>query len=129
MKKKIIGMFICLLLIATAIPLTIEASGGPEVVADISGGFGLTVVIKNIGDITFTNCTVDVSIDGGIFVLDRQLSSEIIPILHPGEEATVKLFLFGLGRVTISINMWMIWTVDCLLVGPFVFLLDGNMVI
>ena len=94
---------------------------------EIKGGFGLKIIIKNVGDAVFTNLTVQISIDGSI-ILGGQSSGEIMFLepFNPGVEATLRLFIFGFGRVTITVSIVeQKWKVEGFLLGPFIFILDN----
>jgi len=98
-----------------------------QIEVEIKGGFGLKIIIKNVGDAIFTNLTVQISIDGPI-ILGGQSSGEIMFLepFNPGVEATLRLFIFGFGRVTITVSIdEQKWKVEGLLLGPFVFILDN----
>ena len=98
-----------------------------QIEVEIKGGFGLKIIIKNVGDAVFTNLTVQISIDGPI-ILGRQSSGEIMFLepFNPGVEATLRLFIFGFGRVTITVSIGeQKWKAEGLLLGPFVFILDN----
>jgi len=94
---------------------------------EIKGGFGLKIIIKNVGDAVFTNLTIQISVDGPM-ILGGQSSGEIMFLepFNPGVEATVRLFIFGFGRVTINVLIeGQKWKVEGLLLGPFVFIQDN----
>jgi len=98
-----------------------------QIEVEIKGGFGLKIIIKNVGDTVFTNLTVQISIDGPI-ILGGESSGEIrfLEPFNPGVEATLRVFIFGFGRVTITVSIEeQKWKVEGLLLGPFGFILDN----
>jgi len=73
-----------------------------ELTIEISGGFGITLSIKNIGNVEAEDVTWNCSIVGGIFnMIDIQLQGTI-DILQPGEEDLISQSVFGLGNINIT---------------------------
>ncbi len=71
--------------------------GGPVLVIEsISGGLGLTAVIKNIGNADAAGINWSVTIEGGLFIFPREFSGTL-ESLDPGESAEIKIKIFGIG--------------------------------
>ena len=47
---KIKGILVCMLMIIPVLAMTVTADPGPEFEIEIKGGYGVTAIIKNIGD-------------------------------------------------------------------------------
>ena len=75
MKKKIVGIFVCTLLIATTMPMTATANEEPMLKVDIQQClpyFQLLFFVRNIGDATAHNVTfTDVNISGDVVYNNR----------------------------------------------------------
>ena len=112
MKKKIVGMFVCMLLIIPVLSTTISA--GPELeIVDVKGGWGIRTYIKNIGNETPNKVYFTLEHGGGIFVRLRKHGTAIDPIA-PGE---TDVFWIGPGRYGISFGIltepsWFKITID-----------------
>lgn len=65
-------------------------------IEDISGGFGLTVLIKNNGGIDLTDITLNVNVTGGYLVKLSKTYYEI-PFLSVGESTEIHIDVFGIG--------------------------------
>lgn len=74
----------------------------PQLAMTITGGFGVNVKIKNIGDTDITNLPWNIKLDGG-FILIGQETSESID-LAIGEEKTAHAFVLGFGQPTITVT-------------------------
>ena len=77
---------------------------GPEIeIGEISGGFGVSSVIKNVGNGEATDVNWSITLDGGLIILGKETTGTIASI--PAEdEATVKSSLIlGIGSVTITV--------------------------
>jgi len=69
----------------------------PELIIDsVTGGFGLIITVKNIGEAVATNCTLDVTIDGGLFFVNREFNYAIGDI-SPGNSTDVPVAIVGIG--------------------------------
>jgi len=77
---------------------TISDSGGDPAleIGSITGGIGFKITVKNTGDAEATDCTVDVDIQGGLFILQRTYSLAIGNI-GTGNSTTVSASVFGIG--------------------------------
>ena len=69
----------------------------------ISGGFGITITVTNIGSASVENIEWSVSISGLVFI--GKESSGSIDVLAPGESITVKLLPIGIGSIDISVSI------------------------
>ena len=72
-------------------------------IQSISGGFGISVVVKNMGGSDLTDVGWIASLDGG-FVFPKAKSG-VISTLAAGEETTVKFFVVGLGKTAITLKI------------------------
>ncbi|GAJ11789.1 unnamed protein product [marine sediment metagenome] len=71
----------------------------------IFGRYGITMIIKNIGDSDCTNVRWRITFEGGIILLGRETSGTIICI-PPGENVTVSSgWIFGFGRIIITVSV------------------------
>jgi hypothetical protein len=70
---------------------------------NVSGGFGITIKIKNSADMDATDIEWKVTIDGG-FVIPKQKTGTI-PTIPVGNEKTIKAFIFGFGKLTITVSV------------------------
>jgi hypothetical protein len=69
---------------------------------NFTGGLGVTITVKNTGDENLTNVTWKVSFDGG-FVIPREKTGTI-SLLAAGTEEKIQVFVFGLGKTTITVQ-------------------------
>ena len=73
-------------------------------VASISGGIGVTAVIKNVGTADATNLEYSITATGGILGMINKEESGTISNLAVGAQETIKLpMLLGLGTVAITV--------------------------
>jgi len=81
--------------------LNVEISGPYLTFKNINGGLGLTVEIKNIGDIDATNIELHAEATGG-FIIKIPKTDYEIPLIPGGEstEVCIKIRGLGLGLVT-----------------------------
>jgi hypothetical protein len=88
-------------------------------IKDITGGFGLSVVVENLGYQTIEDIECSIFIDGRVIVGQEMNKKITIP---PGGEAVLKTgFIFGFGPVSINIAVDGITrSVKARLLGPFV---------
>ena len=69
----------------------------PDVVIDsITGGLGVTAVIKNVGDANATDVNWSITIDGGFIILTEEATG-VIDTLAPDESAEVNMSVLGIG--------------------------------
>ncbi len=50
MKKKIVGILVCMLMIVPVLATTAAADPGPEFEIELKSGLGVNIIIRNIGD-------------------------------------------------------------------------------
>jgi hypothetical protein len=110
MKIKIIGFLVCILLIATAVPvLGTSNEKGPNIDVDIEGGLGITLIFTNKGNETLTdiewNFTVNSSLFGLGILKSGKEKSGIIPILEPGASNQTKIYPFGFGFFILQLKL------------------------
>jgi len=71
----------------------------------MKGGFGSSIVIKNIGNYTAWDVIYDSTISGGLVFIGKHYSTNISE-LQPGQEITLNLgLILGFGKVTISLQI------------------------
>jgi hypothetical protein len=74
----------------------------PQIVIDsISGGFGVTAVIKNIGDAPTENFNWSITIEGPILRGKNTITGTVA--LPPGFSMTIQRFIVGFGAVTVTV--------------------------
>ncbi|MBN2599139.1 MAG: PQQ-dependent sugar dehydrogenase, partial [Candidatus Thermoplasmatota archaeon] len=98
----------------------------------ISGGLGLSAVIRNEGDENLTEISWKMTLDGGFILLGRKAEGTIA-LLRPDKASTVKIpFVFGFGKTAITVNVNASEgdsnekTSRALLIGLFVRLIPGD---
>jgi hypothetical protein len=115
MKKKIVGTFVCMLLIATVLPATgtrndttIPTTGTIDSIpvldfVEIKGGLlGISVVLTNFGEGTAENINWEMNASGGLFFYPK-MRSGTIEILNPDQYVKIKIWpVIGLGKTTIT---------------------------
>jgi len=75
----------------------------PDLQINMTGGVGMTIVIKNLGPSNLTNASWNLSMKGGIILFGRQKSG--ITSLKIGDEITLQFFVLGIGRPTITFRV------------------------
>jgi hypothetical protein len=126
MKKKILGLFLCLFFImAMILPETLAENPGAVLDIDISGGLKTKIKIRNVGDADAVFVYFNASIKGG-FIKEINMSySGFVGSLPPTDDMLDLVItfpsdqLFGFGKVTISA------TADSLLTSPVNEEVDG----
>jgi len=83
-----------------------SVGSAPNIIIDsISGGIGVEALIKNTGSGEAFDVSYSISAVGGIIGLINSENSDLISI-PAGEETIISLpMIFGLGSVTISVNV------------------------
>ena len=75
----------------------------PELEVTISGGFGLTVSIENVGTTDAEDVPVEIVAEGGLILVGANTSKTVdIPV---GQSVDVKVFMIGIGNVTIAVTV------------------------
>jgi hypothetical protein len=99
MKKKIIGIFVCMLLLLMMIPIgssSVDNEPVPELTLKVYGGLGLTIIIKNVGDAEATNVSMFIGIFGGK-VGSKNSDIKKVRDLSPGKSAILRFRYVGFG--------------------------------
>ncbi|VVB61476.1 Uncharacterised protein [uncultured archaeon] len=79
------------------------AAPTPIVVIDsISGGFGVTAVIKNIGDASIDTFNWRMTVEGNILGGNKTITG--IAALPPGVSMTIQRFMVGFGAVMVTVT-------------------------
>ena len=103
-----------------------EPYGQPELEIEIKSGFGtgVTVFIRNIGDIEASNIAYSISVKGGILGLIDTFETEVVTI-PANDEITVDGYVFGLGKIDIIAMVEEVETktAEGFVLGPFVTIL------
>ncbi len=87
----------------------IETQNQPElVIEEVSGGFGVTVVITNVGDEAANDVFWSIELDGSFILVGGTTSCPVvIPSLPAGESIVISSwddqFTFGFGRTNIDV--------------------------
>jgi hypothetical protein len=69
----------------------------------IKGGLGVSATIKNTGTAALADVTWTIDLNGGVILLGKTKTGTIAT-LGAGEEVTVKDFVFGFGKPTITVT-------------------------
>ena len=97
----------------------------PEYTANIHGGVGINVRIRNTGIVPAETIEWTLDVTGGLLGLINKQFTDQIDDLQPGEEILIHSGLIvGLGPITISLTLQseIIATTEGRLLGPFVFI-------
>jgi phage baseplate assembly protein gpV len=81
---------------------TITAPAPEIVIGNITGGFGIKAVIKNIGDADATGVACKIQLAGGLIILGKSKPSTVD--IKMGESTTIKDMVFGFGKTTITVT-------------------------
>jgi hypothetical protein len=75
----------------------------PEIIIEsITGGIGVSAVIKNVGNAVATNVQWSIDLEGGLILVGKN-AGDTIPTIAAGTSVTVKIpFVLGFGGVTIE---------------------------
>jgi PKD repeat protein len=97
----------------TTTTATITEPFGPKLkIESISGGLGVTVDIKNVGDTVAHTVDLNISIDGGLIIILPKKHYEIL-VLAPGAVQEIKIPVFGIGLGIVTPLPEIIITVTC----------------
>jgi hypothetical protein len=89
-------------------------------IGEITGGFGVSAVINNIGAAEATNVNWTIELDG-LVIFGREKTGTFEKIIPGSGEIAETGFIFGLGPVQITVTAYEAEkTVSALLIGPFV---------
>ncbi len=73
-------------------------------ITHISGGFGITTQISNIGDDNASDVNVTIAITGGLLGLIDMSSTSGTDVIHPDESIQLKARLFRFGQIEIRVT-------------------------
>jgi hypothetical protein len=77
----------------------------PPIEITPAGGFGSSAVIKNVGNMTFTNVNWSITLNGSMMFFG-QTKSGVIDTLAPGESITIKdPLIIGFGQTGIAVKV------------------------
>jgi len=106
----------------TGTDTAIVGIGEEPLIIDVTGFFGINLIIQNPLDIALTNLKWNADISGLIITGD---TDGIIPLLVNGEPFTKQILIIGIGFGKIEFNVEnMKKTENFLIIGPFVFGLE-----
>jgi uncharacterized membrane protein len=69
----------------------------------VKGGLGIKATIKNNGTSPMTNISWTIEVSGGLILVGKTKTG-VIPTLAAGNETTVKDFVIGVGKPTITVT-------------------------
>jgi len=115
MRKKILGIFICMLLIVTVFPATgkydvktifptnrIESIPVLDLILIKGGFFSISILLVNFGEGTAENIYWEMNVSGGLFFYPKSRNGDI-DVLSPGEDQIIKIRpALGFGVTTIN---------------------------
>jgi len=81
-----------------------NALPAPRIQATISGGFGITIHVSNVGTEAAQNVPWSVDISGGLVILGKQKEGAI-DSLQPGQSIDIKVMPIGIGKITVNANI------------------------
>lgn len=76
----------------------------PEIEVKIKRGFGynVTVLIRNVGELDAVAVEYNISVAGGMLGYINKSVDGIIPIIEAGNETSIDIQVFGLGRIRVN---------------------------
>lgn len=75
-----------------------------QLVIELKGGFGLTVTIRNTGDVVATSASWNVTSEKGLVIAPTRL---FVPQdILPGAQRTEKILVLGFGKTSLSVSAW-----------------------
>ena len=132
MKKKVIGILLCLLVIVPVLSVTAGAEQGPELeIGEIRGGILYnTVEIKNVGDADASDVKCWVNQSGGLFGLSMNNCLRGFQLASGHSEIVDHPVGFAFGTITITVTAFIPGenlvskTVNAFVIGIFVIILS-----
>ena len=91
------------LILATLAEMAIQPRPVLEI-SSITGGFGITTQVTNVGEVNASNVNVTIAITGGLFGLYDVSSTDGIEMLSPMQSMQLKAKLFRLGNIQIGVT-------------------------
>ena len=91
----------------------------PLEIENISGGLGVSAIIKNVGNESIYNLEWSINLSGLVFIGKHVKGT--IKRINPGESVIIRdKFIFGLGPATITVKVAKSFkTARCFIIGPF----------
>ena len=122
MKRKILSIGTIILLVFTMVPIRetdAEKAQKTQVDIEIYGGFGLTIIIKNLEEANLSDLDVKIDLSGSIIVATSRGGNISLP---GGESAVIiRIFLLGNGPGKIEVTVEDVSkTANLFIIGPFV---------
>ena len=78
----------------------------PELEVTVSGGFGVTASVSNVGNADATNCEVTFTFEGGLIILPSGGTSTVtIDTIAAGASEDAKVTVFGIGKPVITVDV------------------------
>jgi len=108
MKKKLVGILFCMLLVVPVLSVNVAADDEPELEIEIRWDKkSLTAFIRNVGDGDAYDVNWSFDIEGGFLGFVDYHIGGIIDILPADSETSVEnsLFLFGFGPIEITVTI------------------------
>jgi hypothetical protein len=111
MKKKIVGILICMLISVLFLSVSVGADPGPDLEININGGWGTNLAINNVGDEDAIDVEITVFIEGGIFgLVDISLEHYRLGDIKVGDGFTLRLdrsyggWVSGFGPIELNVT-------------------------
>jgi len=73
-------------------------------IGEISGGFGVSAVIKNTGDGEATDVNWSITLEGGLIILGKETTGTTASIPAEDEASIKSGLIFGIGKPTITVT-------------------------
>lgn len=114
MRKKIVGILFSISLLLTSVIATgtisipksenISLSSSSLQVEVITGGLGLTAMLRNTGKENLTEINWDITCDGGLVILGKKTTG-IIPLLRGDSSESIQVpLVIGFGKPSITVT-------------------------
>jgi hypothetical protein len=97
--KKVVGLVVCVLLLLLTIPIGSSSGDNepvPELTLKVYSGFGITLIIKNVGDADATNVSTFIGVFGGKS-FSRNTIIKHPKDISPGKSVIVRFRYVGFG--------------------------------